>query len=124
MATHSSILAWRIPCTGKPGRLWTMGLQRVRHDLATTQIDVLVILLLISSSVLSICLLYFISSRSLVNICYIFSIVFQRSWIIFTIIILNSFSRRLPISTSFSCFLYDFILLLHLGQNFLLFHLS
>ena len=32
MATHSSILAWRIPWTEKPGRLQSMGLQRVRHD--------------------------------------------------------------------------------------------
>ena len=32
MATHSSILAWRIPWTEKPGRLQFMGLQRVRHD--------------------------------------------------------------------------------------------
>ena len=31
-ATHSSILAWRIPWTEKPGRLQSMGLQRVRHD--------------------------------------------------------------------------------------------
>ena len=35
MATHSSILDWRIPCTGEPGRLQSMGLQRVRHDWAT-----------------------------------------------------------------------------------------
>ena len=27
MATHSSILAWRIPWTEKPGRLWSIGLQ-------------------------------------------------------------------------------------------------
>ena len=32
MATHSSILAWRIPWTEKPGRLQFMGLQGVRHD--------------------------------------------------------------------------------------------
>ena len=31
MATHSSILAWRIPWTEKPGRLQSIGLQRVRH---------------------------------------------------------------------------------------------
>ena len=31
MATHSSILAWRIPRTEEPGRLWSMGLQIVRH---------------------------------------------------------------------------------------------
>ena len=32
MATHSSIFAWRIPWTEEPGRLQSMGLQRVRHD--------------------------------------------------------------------------------------------
>ena len=32
MATHSSIPAWRIPWTEEPGRLQSMGLQRVRHD--------------------------------------------------------------------------------------------
>ena len=35
MATHSSILAWRIPWTEEPGGLQSMGLQRVRHDWAT-----------------------------------------------------------------------------------------
>ena len=35
MATHSSILAWRIPWTEEPGRLQSMGLQRAGHDLAT-----------------------------------------------------------------------------------------
>jgi len=32
MATHSSILAWRIPGTGEPGGLLSMGLHRVWHD--------------------------------------------------------------------------------------------
>ena len=32
MATHSSILAWRIPQTEEPGGLQTMGSHRVRHD--------------------------------------------------------------------------------------------
>ena len=32
MATHSSILARRIPWIGEPGRLQSMGSQRVRHD--------------------------------------------------------------------------------------------
>ena len=31
MATHSSILAWRIPWTKEPGRLQSMGLQRVGY---------------------------------------------------------------------------------------------
>ena len=32
MATHSSILVWRIPWTEEPGGLQSMGLQRVGHD--------------------------------------------------------------------------------------------
>ena len=32
MATHSSILAWEIPWTEEPGRLQSMGSQRVGHD--------------------------------------------------------------------------------------------
>ena len=32
MATHSSILIWKIPWTEEPGRLQSMGLQRARHD--------------------------------------------------------------------------------------------
>ena len=31
-ATHSSILAWEIPWTEKPGRVQSMGSQRVGHD--------------------------------------------------------------------------------------------
>ena len=39
MATHSSILAWRILWPEEPGRLQSMGLQRVRHDLGLQKID-------------------------------------------------------------------------------------
>ena len=35
MATHSSILAWRIPRTEESGRLQVLGVTRVGHDLAT-----------------------------------------------------------------------------------------
>ena len=37
MATHSSILAWEIPWTEESGWLQSVGLQRVRNDLATKQ---------------------------------------------------------------------------------------
>ena len=37
MATHSTILAWKIPWTEELGRLQFMGLQGVRRDLATEQ---------------------------------------------------------------------------------------
>ena len=32
MAAHSSVLAWRIPCTEEPGGIQSMGSQRVGHD--------------------------------------------------------------------------------------------
>ena len=35
MAIHSSILAWEIPWTEEPGRLLSLGSQRVRHNWAT-----------------------------------------------------------------------------------------
>ena len=35
---HSSILAWRIPWTEEPGRLWTIGSQRVKHDLTRKRV--------------------------------------------------------------------------------------
>ena len=36
VATHSSTLAWKIPWTEEPGRLWSMGSRRVWHDLVTS----------------------------------------------------------------------------------------
>ena len=36
MAADSSILAWKIPWMEEPGRLQSMGLQRVGHDLVTS----------------------------------------------------------------------------------------
>ena len=36
MATHSSTLAWKIPWTEEPGRLRSMGSQRVGHDFTFT----------------------------------------------------------------------------------------
>ena len=47
-----------------------------------------------------VCLL-FSSSRSFLNVSFIFSILFPRFWIIFTIITLNSLPGSLPISSSF-----------------------
>ena len=36
MAPHSSTLVWKIPWTEEPGRLQSMGSQRVRHDQVTS----------------------------------------------------------------------------------------
>ena len=40
MATHSSVLAWRIPGTGEPGRLPSMGSNRVGHNLSDLAVAV------------------------------------------------------------------------------------
>ena len=37
MATHSNILAWRIPWTEEAGKLQSIGLQKVKYDLVTRQ---------------------------------------------------------------------------------------
>ena len=41
MATHSSVLAWRIPGTAEPGGLPSMGSQRVGYDFSSSNIHVL-----------------------------------------------------------------------------------
>ena len=46
MATHSSILAWKIPWTKEPGELQSMGSQRLRHDWACVCLTKLVFVLL------------------------------------------------------------------------------
>ena len=51
MATHSSILAWEISGTEEPGRLQSMGLQRVKHNLVIKQQQHLVTIGLFSMSV-------------------------------------------------------------------------
>jgi len=43
MATHSSVLAWRIPGTGEPGGLLSMGLHRVGYDWSDLAIAVILI---------------------------------------------------------------------------------
>ena len=46
MATHSNILAWEIQWTEEPGRLQSMGLQRVRHQAQSDQAQMLQSLML------------------------------------------------------------------------------
>ena len=40
MATHSSVVAWRIPGTGEPGGLPSLGSHRVRHNWSDLAVDV------------------------------------------------------------------------------------
>ena len=44
MATHSSILAWRVPWTDEPGEIQSVGFQRVRHDWVTNTFSFIVAL--------------------------------------------------------------------------------
>ena len=78
----------------------------------------------LSSSSTSVCSLVLLGL--LVNISYIFSIfasiLFPRSWIICTVIILNYFFWKVDYLHFISLFSLGFTLPLHLGHNFLLFH--
>ena len=48
MATHSSILAWKIPWTEEPGRLQSMESQRIRHDWACTETGMCIYLFILA----------------------------------------------------------------------------
>ena len=52
MATHSSILAWRIPGTGEPGGLPSMGLHRVGHNWSDLVVVVVVVVVVVRSLIL------------------------------------------------------------------------
>ena len=58
MATHSSILAWRIPWTEEPDGLQSMGLQRVRHDLVTKTHTHIIIIIILEKLILKLKLQY------------------------------------------------------------------
>ena len=53
MATHFSIVAWRIPWTEEPGGLESMGSQRIGHNSATTAQPARLTLELLSTNILN-----------------------------------------------------------------------
>ena len=59
MATHSSVLAWRIPGTGEPGGLPSMGLHRVGHDSSDLAAAAVINHLLLVNS--SLCYIFLVS---------------------------------------------------------------
>ena len=59
MATHSSVLAWRIPGTGEPGGLPSMGLHRVGHDKRLSSCSSSTLLYTMINHVFSFCILMF-----------------------------------------------------------------
>ena len=69
MATHSSILAWKIPWTEEPGGLQSMESQRVRQDLATehTYTGALLLTWILEIGFLLVCFLIFYLTASGVN---------------------------------------------------------
>ena len=68
VATHSSILAWEIPWTEEPGGLWSTGSQRVGHDWATEQQQI--IRLLVNAWKSQYVLTKGVTILSLVEICF------------------------------------------------------
>ena len=108
MATHSSILAWRIPWTEKPGGLQCIGLQRVRHhwnDLAFAHRHLRPGYwqgwLLLRPLSLTCCLLP-VSSHGPPSVCICVLISFYRHHIVVESILMTSFSLQ------FSCSVVSF----------------
>ena len=68
MATHSSILAWKIPWMEEPGRLQSMGSQRVGHNRVTSLTSLLMPLLnpvitILMVLVIAPCVTHFVSAH-------------------------------------------------------------
>ena len=83
MATHSSILAWRIPWMEEPGRLQSMGSQRVGHDW-TTSLSLFFLLLLLCPQVCSVCLhLYSFPAGPFISTIFLDSILYALIYISF-----------------------------------------
>ena len=104
MATHSSILAWRIPWTEEPGRLQSMGSQRVGHDWVTSLInyqkDTVVnqIIFQIINSRFSIWLLFFIQPDENLGVKSLLG-----QWLLLSLVHQNWVSFKMKIC----CLLYD-----------------
>ena len=73
MATHSSVLAWRIPGTGKPGGLPSMGSHRVGHDWS----DVAA-----AAAVCFLCLWVWFCFVTYVHLCYFLFHIICETWIL------------------------------------------
>ena len=70
MATHSSVLAWRIPGTGEPGGLPSIGSHRVRHDCSDLAAAAELLINEVTTSIGSVLLLLLLLSRfSRVRLC-------------------------------------------------------
>ena len=111
MATHSSILAWRIPWMVEPGGLQSMGLQRVRQDWATyiftfkSLLEILQVIFHFHSVPTPVLLLasstYFFSSKCSLNINILLDS--RHTLLIF---LLKTLPKRAPVSIIFSDNLY------------------
>ena len=106
LATHSSTLAWKIPWTEKPGRLQSMGLQRVGHDWVTSLHSVYSchLFLISSASVRSIPFLSLIVPTFAWNVPLV-SLIFLKRPLVFPILLFSSISLHWLLRKAFLSFL-------------------
>ena len=93
MATHSSVLAWRIPGMGKPGGLLSMGSHRVGHDWSD-------LFLISSASIRSIPFLSSIVSIFILNVPLV-SLIFLKKSLVFPILLFSSSSLHCSLRKAF-----------------------
>ena len=78
MATHSSVLAWRIPGTGEPGGLPSMGSHRVRHDWSDLAAGAAFIFLLVDAEKLNVFFFFFTFSTIRIQNTCVYSLCLAR----------------------------------------------
>ena len=87
MATHSSVLAWRIPGTGKPGGLLSMGSHRVRHYWSDLALGYLIMKVKIVRNVCPFAWKDNLDMSSLQNLFTLFTVVLEKVYKLSSLII-------------------------------------
>ena len=120
MAMHSSSLAWKIPWAGKPGRLQSMGSQRVRHKWETSlsfPFSVYSCHLFLISSIKSLQFLSFIMPFFAWNVPLI-SVTFLKWSLVLPILLFFSTSLHCSLKKAFLCPFYSLELCIQVGISF------
>ena len=107
MATHSSILAWKIPMTEESGRLQSMGLQRLRHDWVTEHVSIYVCVCVCKTNLLY---TWNYQTGTFIFQCHIF---FVCLFILFMEFSKQEYWSGLPFTSPVECFLSELSIMIH-----------
>ena len=107
MATHSSILAWKIPWTVEPGRLQSMGLQRVRHNRVASLIHSLTHRYVAYWIIFVYLFIYFLLTTTCITVGFLISAAFDATHSVWKVVFPFSLVSRYFMISSLSSSLKD-----------------